>query len=114
MYLIFVVLKQTALLEEILEKFYLAGVTGSTIIDSLAVEKGLFNSNSLLKGLRSFFKNDKNESKIIFTVVEDEALIRQIVSEIESIMEAVQENEKTVLVIPLHRVKGTLNQLAVE
>ncbi len=86
MQLVVLVLNQVEHLDEILEKFGEAGITGATFCESKGMARELAEHNEFrfLGSLRNILNPARKESKTVFTVVPDEkiAVISGIVNEV--------------------------------
>src|SRR6056297_3053083 len=78
MKLLVFVLNNEEFLEEILEAYIEAGVTGATIIDSEGMGRFLTYEVPLFAGFKEFMKGNKPYNKTIFSVIKDETLIPKL------------------------------------
>ena len=92
---LFIVLNQTDYLEDILAKFVHLGVGGATIIDSQgmasAIVHGGIQSISLFGSLKSIIEGTSPYNKTIFTVINDEALLKATMDEIKLMLRRVNK-----------------------
>lgn len=82
MYALFLVLNETDLLEEMLARFVDVGVQGATILDSQGMASALAGSPKDLpffSSLKVRFEGARPYSKTIFTVLENEDLVKRTV-----------------------------------
>ena len=86
MQVIFVVLNDIDLLDDLLTHLKKAGINGGTIIDSTGMVRAIDDSDEsyILGSLRLFLDNPRKESKTIFFVVEDKQvdIIRHTVDQV--------------------------------
>ena len=91
MKLLVFILNDEEYLEEVLQAYVEAGVTGSTIIDSEGMGRFLTYEVPLFAGFKEFMKGNKPYNKTILSVIRNEAtiervkgLVDEIVGELES------------------------------
>ena len=72
MKLLILILNKVERLEEVLEAFLEAGVTGATIIDSIGMGHILSEEVPIFAGLRFMFAGAKPHNKTIFSVIREE------------------------------------------
>ncbi len=80
MKLLVFVLNNEEHLEEVLEAYIEAGVTGATIIDSEGMGRFLTYEVPLFAGFKDFMKGNKPYNKTIVSVVRDEATVQRLKS----------------------------------
>lgn len=78
MKLLVFVLNNEEYLEEVLEAYVEAGVTGSTILDSEGMGRFLTYEIPLFADFKEFMKGNKPYNKTILTVVRDETVIDKV------------------------------------
>ena len=78
MKLLVFVLNNEEYLEEVLEAYVEAGVTGSTILDSEGMGRFLTYEIPLFADFKEFMKGNKPYNKTILTVVRDETIIDKV------------------------------------
>ncbi len=78
MKLLVFVLNNEEYLEEVLEAYVEAGVTGSTILDSEGMGRFLTYEIPLFADFKEFMKGNKPYNKTILTVVRDETTIDKV------------------------------------
>ena len=89
MNILFLVLNETEYLDEILDAFVDVGVKGATILDSQGMGSALANSNKdipFFGTLRSFIDNARPYNKTIFTVIEDEEVLKNAIEAVQNIL----------------------------
>lgn len=85
MKLLVFVLNNEEFLEEVLEAYVEAGITGATILDSEGMGRFLTYEVPLFAGFKEFMKGNKPYNKTIISVVRNEATIeraKQLLDEI--------------------------------
>lgn len=106
MKLLVFVLNQEELLEEILEAFIEAGISGATILDSEGMGRFLTYEVPLFSDFREFMKGNKPYNKTIFSVVEEEK-IKKVEELIEKICGSLSDPGTGILfTLPVDYVKG--------
>ena len=106
MKLLVFVLNQEELLEEILEAFIEAGISGATILDSEGMGRFLTYEVPLFSDFREFMKGNKPYNKTIFSVAEEEK-IKKVEELIEKICGSLSNPGTGILfTIPVDYVKG--------
>ncbi|GHT77882.1 hypothetical protein FACS1894130_03520 [Spirochaetia bacterium] len=83
MKLLVFVLNREEFLEEVMEAYLEAGVTGATILDSEGMGRFLTYEVPLFAGFKDFMKGNKPYNKTILSVIQDEEIIPQLRSLIE-------------------------------
>ena len=86
MKLLVFVLNNEAFLEEIMEAYVEAGITGSTILDSEGMGRFLTYEVPLFEGFKDFMKGNKPYNKTIFSVVHNEEVVQQAKKLVEKIV----------------------------
>ena len=85
MKLLVFVLNNEEYLEEVLEAYVEAGITGSTILDSEGMGRVLTYEVPLFAGFKDFMKGNRPYNKTILSVVKDDEVVRkakQLVDEV--------------------------------
>lgn len=85
MKLLVFVLNNEEYLEEVLEAYVEAGITGSTILDSEGMGRFLTYEVPLFAGFKDFMKGNRPYNKTILSVVNDESVVlkaKQLVDEV--------------------------------
>jgi nitrogen regulatory protein PII len=78
MKLLVFVLNNEEFLEEVLEAYVEAGVTGATILDSEGMGRFLAYEVPLFAGFKEFMKGNKPYNKTILSVVRDDAVVKEV------------------------------------
>ena len=83
---LFVILNETEELNAILEDFVKVGVRGATIIDSQGMGAALTMGDVPIFGglMRMMHDNNRPYNKVIFTVIEDEAVLEAAVGVVDT------------------------------
>lgn len=111
MKLLVFVLNQEEFLEDVLEAFVEAGITGATILDSEGMGRFLTYDVPLFADFKEFMKGNKPYNKTIFSVVEKEEKIKIVERLIEKICGSLSEPGTGILfTIPVDYVKGLIKE----
>ncbi len=86
MKLLVFVLNNEAFLEEVMEAYVEAGITGSTILDSEGMGRFLTYEVPLFEGFKDFMKGNKPYNKTIFSVLHNEEVVQQAKKLVEKIV----------------------------
>lgn len=90
MHVLFIILNETDYLDEILSKFIEVGVKGATILDSQGMGSAIVNSEvrdvPLFGFLKSILEDANPYNKTIFTVIDNEVLLKKTVRVIQELM----------------------------
>jgi nitrogen regulatory protein PII len=106
MKLLILILNKVEKLEEVLEGFLEAGVTGATIIDTVGMGHILCEEVPIFAGLRFMFAGAKPHNKTIISVINDEAE-EEVIHLLENILGDMYEpGTGIVFTVPLDRVVG--------
>lgn len=106
MKLLILILNKVEKLEEVLEGFIEAGVTGATIFDSVGMGHILSDEVPIFAGLRFMFAGAKPHNKTIISVIENEKedevihLLKNILGDLD------KPGTGIVFTLPLERVDG--------
>jgi len=106
MKLLVLILNKVEKLEEVLEGFLEAGVTGATIIDSIGMGHVISEEVPIFAGLRFMFAGAKPHNKMIFSVITDDkeepvfTVLKKILGDLG------QPGTGIAFTIPLDRVEG--------
>ncbi|RPI87531.1 MAG: hypothetical protein EHM41_04555 [Chloroflexi bacterium] len=117
MFLILLVLDNPELVEDLLDAWEEAGVTGATILHSTGLGRlrkgdGLRDDVPLMPSLESLLDHVESFSRTIFTVVNDEAKVDGIVRATQSITGDLSlPNSGFMIVVPVARVYGLQNRM---
>ena len=110
MHLFVQVLEQTEHLADLLEGFAKAGVTGTTVLDSIGMGRILLESGSdvpTMQIIRDVLAKGKPTNKTIFTVVKDEETLRKAIEVVRSLCGDLNTPGKGILfTLPLDFVQG--------
>lgn len=111
MKLLVFVLNKEELLEDVLEAFVEAGITGATILDSEGMGRFLTYEVPLFADFREFMKGNKPYNKTIFSVVDKEEKIKVVEELIEKICGKLSDPGTGILfTIPVDYVKGLIRE----
>jgi nitrogen regulatory protein PII len=111
MKLIVFVLNKEELLEDVLEAFVEAGVTGATILDSEGMGRFLTYEVPLFADFREFMKGNKPYNKTIFSVVEKEQKIKKLQELLEKICGSLSEPGTGILfTVPVDYARGLIRE----
>ena len=106
MKLLILILNKVEKLEEVLEGFLEAGVTGATLIDSVGMGHILSEEVPIFAGLRFMFAGAKPHNKTIISVIKDEKE-EEILHLLKTILGDLYEpGTGIVFTISLDRVEG--------
>ncbi|MDA3832981.1 MAG: P-II family nitrogen regulator [Spirochaetales bacterium] len=86
MKLLVFVLNNEEYLEEVLEAYIEAGVTGATIIDSEGMGRFLTYEVPLFAGFKEFMKGNKPYNKTILSVVRNDAIVEKVKSLLDDVV----------------------------
>ncbi|MFH1278970.1 MAG: hypothetical protein ABIK65_11415 [Candidatus Eisenbacteria bacterium] len=88
MHLLVHVLEQTERLAELLEGFAEAGVTGTTVVDSIGMGRILVESGAdvpAMQTIKSVLAKGKATNKTVFAVVQDEDTLQKAIEVVRSL-----------------------------
>ena len=106
MKLLILILNKVEKLEEVLEGFLEAGVTGATIFDTVGMGHILSEEVPIFAGLRFMFAGAKPHNKTIISVI-DKNKVEEVLRLLQNILGSLQEpGTGIVFTIPLDRVEG--------
>lgn len=90
MNVLFVVLNDPRCLEDVLDKFVEIGVKGATILDSQGMGSAITNSGHgkepFFGAIRDYINNSRPYNKTIFTVIEDDELLKTTIEATKEII----------------------------
>ncbi len=86
MKLLVFILNNEEYLEEVLEAYVEAGVTGATIIDSEGMGRFLTYEVPLFAGFKEFMKGNKPYNKTIISVIRSEEVVERVKALIDGIV----------------------------
>jgi nitrogen regulatory protein PII len=115
MYLIMCVVHDPEKCQDLLDAWESEGVSGATILHSTGLGRmrgnGLMDDLPLFPGLDDLVEHEEYFSRTIFTVVEEERMVDQIVKETEQILGDLSRPETGLLVVvPVLRAYGLKKQ----
>ena len=108
MQVLFFILKQVGLMNDILHELAEAGIRGGTIIDAKGMGEALLNMEDLpmFGALRSLLSNDEKEDvKIMMFVVQDSEVI-PTTSTIKKVVDLSQPNTGILFSVPIYYCEG--------
>jgi len=105
MKLLVLVLNKEEFLDDILEAFVEAGITGATILDSVGMGHKLAYEIPIFAGLRKSIKTS-DYNKTIFSVVQDDDILEEAIKIISEIINFDDPGTCLLFVLPLLTVKG--------
>ncbi|MFC2160898.1 P-II family nitrogen regulator [Acidobacteriota bacterium] len=106
MKLLVLILNKVEKLEEVLEGYLEAGVTGATIIDSIGMGHVISEEVPIFAGLRFMFAGAKPHNKMIFSVITDNK-VDPVINVLKKILgDLGQPGTGIVFTMPLDRVEG--------
>ncbi|MCL6584814.1 MAG: hypothetical protein K6U11_14435 [bacterium] len=105
MHLLVLVLNKEELLDEVLEAFVEAGVTGATIVDSVGMGKTLAYRIPIFAALRKSIKTS-DYNKVIFSVIQNDQVLKDVIALLEGIIDFDQPGTGLLFVVPVSLVKG--------
>ncbi len=107
-HLLVIVLNKDEFLEDILTAFVEAGVSGATVIDSVGMGRVLAYDVPIFAGLRRTLEGSRSApyNKTIFTVIRDEAQLKNTIDLVESILDLSVPGTGLLFVVPITMVKG--------
>ena len=98
-------------MEDVLEAFVEAGITGATILDSEGMGRFLTYEVPLFADFRDFMKGNKPYNKTIFSLVDKEEKIKKVEKLIEKICGDLSEPGTGIFfTISLDYVKGLIKE----
>lgn len=108
--LVFIILYESYYLDDILEYLIELGITGSTVIDSIGMG-GILTKVPLFASFIDFLGSNKNYSKTILAVIE-ENLLEKIITGVEDIMGNLDKRSGVmVFALDITFAKGTMEYL---
>lgn len=111
MNVLFIVLNEIDLIDEILDEFVEIGVRGATILDSQGMGSAITNSGKgtdpFFGSIRSFLDNSRPYNKTIFTVIEDEELLNNAIDSVKQIVGDINKpGVGMMFTVPIGKVYG--------
>lgn len=116
MYLILFVLNDPDRLEDVLAAWEQAGVGGITILPSTGLgrirqKEGLRDDVPLIPSLDDFFRHQGDISRTLFTIVDSDALAKNVLQATETVVGDLNKPDNGILVIlPTVSVHGLIKQ----
>jgi hypothetical protein len=111
-YMVFFVLHDISLMEDLLNAWDELGVSGITILFSTGLarhrhENGLRDDLPLIPSLEGLFERAQNTNRTLFTVVSGDDMVDKIIAATESVTGNLdQPNTGILTVLPIARVRG--------
>jgi len=105
MHLLVLILNREEFLDEVLEAFVEAGITGATIIDSVGMGHTLAYRIPIFAGLRKSIKTS-DYNKMIFSVVQSDETLKQVIALLEEIIDFDVPGTGLLFVVPITFIKG--------
>jgi len=110
MYLLILVLEQNELLPEILEKLYAAGVTGTTVLNSVGMGRLLAQygrSSPVGQVVKEKLRKGNYTNKTLFAVIRNQEVVDSAIDAIQSVVGDLEKPDTGILfTIKLDRVVG--------
>lgn len=111
MYLILFVLNSSDRLEEVLDAWESAGVSGITLWPGTGLgrirQQGLRDDLPLIPSLADFYRHEGNLNYTLFSLVESEALVHKVVAATEAVLSPLEQPGNGILaVLPVLQVYG--------
>ena len=112
MFFVLFVMHNPDLLEELIKEWEAAGVQRATVLFStgmrrLRQEEGLRDDIPLIPSLESFYQMSQTFSRTIFTTIEDESMIENILAATQRVVGDLRNHETGVfLVLPVIHAYG--------
>jgi len=111
MKLLVFVLNKEELLEDVLEAFIEAGITGATILDSEGMGRFLTFEVPLFADFREFMKGNKPYNKTILSLVENQEKIKRVEELIEKICGSLSKPGTGILfTVPVDYARGLIRE----
>jgi nitrogen regulatory protein P-II 1 len=105
MHLLVLVLNREESLDEVLEAFVEAGITGATIVDSVGMGRTLAYRIPIFAGLRKSIKTS-DYNKMIFSVVQSDESLKQVIELLDEIIDLDVPGTGLLFVVPITFIKG--------
>jgi len=105
MHLLVLILNREEFLDEVLEAFVEAGITGATIVDSVGMGRTLAYRIPLFAGLRKSIKTS-DYNKMIFSVVQSDKVLKQVIDLLEEIIDFDVPGTGLLFTVPITFIKG--------
>lgn len=112
MNVLFLVLNKTEYLDEILDAFMDVGVKGATILDSQGMGSALTGGDKdipFFGALRTWVDNARPYNKTIFTVIEDDEVLKAAIAAVKNILEDMtQPGVGLMFTLPVDNIHGII------
>ncbi len=105
MHLLVLILNKEEFLDEVLEAFVEAGITGATIVDSVGMGRTLAYRIPIFAGLRESIKTT-DYNKMIFSVVQSDEVLKQVIDLLEEIIDFDVPGTGLLFTVPITFIKG--------
>ncbi len=107
MRLLFYILNNPELLDEVLEVFLEMGLKGATVVDSVGMGRILAQDVPIFAGLRLFLPSSTPGNKTILTLVPED-IVDELIKEIERVCDAPLDQPGTgiAFTVPVDKVYG--------
>jgi nitrogen regulatory protein PII len=112
MFLILFVLNQAEKLNQVLEAWETIGVPGVTILHSTGLgrtrqQQGIWDDLPLMPSLRSLLEHEELFNRTLFTIVNDESMIDELVSSAQEIVgDLNMPGTGLIVVLPVTKIYG--------
>lgn len=113
MYLILFVLNNPDRLEDVLDTWERAGVSGITILPGTGLgrirQSGLRDDLPLIPSLEDFYRREGNINYTLFSLMESEALVHKVVMATEAVVGPLEQPGNGILaVLPVLQIHGLI------
>ena len=114
MFIVLFVLNNPDLLNEVLDAWERAGVSGATVLPSTGLgrirqKEGLRDDLPLMPGLEDFYHHESDISHTLFTIVDSEDLVKKVVAATqETVGDLDQPGNGILVVLPAASVHGLI------
>jgi nitrogen regulatory protein PII len=107
MKLLVFILNQEELLEEVLEAYIEAGISGATIVDSEGMGHFLANEVPLFADFKDFMKGNKPGNKTILSIVTDGTIVSELKRILDDVMGGLEQPGSGIMfTVPVDWVSG--------
>jgi nitrogen regulatory protein PII len=105
------ILNNEEYLEEVLEAYVEAGITGSTILDSEGMGRFLAYEVPLFEGFKDFMKGNRPYNKTILSVVKDIEVVKRAKELVDEVVGGLdQPGSGIMFTVPVDWVAGLLDE----
>jgi nitrogen regulatory protein PII len=114
MYMILFVLNDPDRLEQVLDVWEQAGVSGITVLPSTGLgrirqKEGLRDDMPLIPGLEDFYHHQSDINHTLFTLVDEETLVQKVVQATEDLVGSLEEPGNGIMaILPTVSVHGLI------